>query len=377
MKFKLEKIKNAFITIEIRTKRPEEFLNLMWKRNIKINKIERKDINLLSIEIELRDYKKVREICKGIKAKIKIVDRRGSGFVFLRIANRISILIGGAAFIIVMYYLSTFIWGIDIQTERNIPPYNIREDLSSLGIRPGINKKNINVYDIERKLIDKNNDIMWARVRIYGSHLKVKVAERQEPPDVTKKDNFTSIVAKKDGYIVRIYSKSGTAMVKPGDVVKKGQVLIKGEQGAEGSVYTVPAKGDVIAKTYTEKIVDVSLIKHIKSRTGRSICSYYIKIGNNKFYLKKSTNKFKKYDKIVEGNPLFGKETYYEVNDKVQHLDKDKTINKAVDDMYKKMCEGFDKNIKVLDRIVNTSVKGDLCTVRLLIVTEEDIGEGQ
>ncbi|WP_234121426.1 sporulation protein YqfD [Clostridium hydrogenum] len=377
MKIKFEKIKNAFITIEIRTKKPEEFLNLIYNRGIKLNKVQRLDINLLQIGVELKDYKKVKEISEKTRAKIKITGRKGIGFILIKLRNRISILIGGIIFIFLTYYLSTFIWGIDIKTQKNIPPYNIRAELNTLGIKPGISKKSINVYDLEKKLIEKNNDIMWVRVRIYGSHLKINVAERQEPPQIVKNDNAGDVVAKQDGYILRIYTRSGTAVVKAGDVVKKGQVLIKGQQGNEGNVYNVHADGDVIAETFNERIVDVSLTKHVRKRTGKKIENYYLDIGNKKFYLKKSENKFKKYDKIVSGNFFIKKEVYYEVLDTIEKLNKQKLIDNTTSDMYKKLCSEFDKSVKIKNKVVDTNIKGDICTIRILVTTEENISQKQ
>lgn len=377
MKIKFEKIKNAFITIEIRTKKPEEFLNFIYNRGIKLNKVQRLDINLLQIVVELKDYKKVKEISEKTRAKIKIIGRKGIGFILIKLRNRISILIGGIIFIFLTYYLSTFIWGIDIKTQKNIPPYNIRAELNTLGIKPGISKKSINVYDLEKKLIEKNNDIMWVRVRIYGSHLKINVAERQEPPQIVRNDNAGDVVAKQDGYILRIYTRSGTAVVKAGDVVKKGQVLIKGQQGNEENVYNVHADGDVIAETFNERIIDVSLTKHVRKRTGKKIENYYLDIGNKKFYLKKSENKFKKYDKIVSGNLFVKKEVYYEVLDTIQKLNKQKLIDNTTDDMYKKLCSEFDKSVKIKNKVVDTNIKGDICTIRILVTTEENISQKQ
>ncbi|MFL0251182.1 sporulation protein YqfD [Clostridium neuense] len=377
MKIKFEKTKNAYITVEVRTKKIEEFLNLLWKNKIKLIEVHRIDMNLIRIEVELRDYRKIKELASKTKSRIKIIKTRGIGFFLIKLKNRFSLVIGVAAFIFLIHYLASFIWGIDISTERNVPPYNIRMQLYNLGIRPGINKSSLNVYDIEKKLALRNNDIMWARVRIYGSHLKVNIAERQEPPQIVNDTNPCDIVAGKDGYVLRVYTKSGTAAVKTGDVVKKGQVLIKGEQGKEGSTYSVHAEGSVIAQVSYEKSVDVSLSKHVRVRTGREMENYYIKIGNKKIYLKKSANKFKKYDRIIDDNFFFKKETYYEVKDKLEKQNKEKLVNSEADEMYKKITSKFDKNIKIINKSVDTTTSGDLCTIRILVVTEENIGAVQ
>ena len=53
-------------------------------------------------------------------------------------------------FLCIIYYLSTYIWAIEVDVQKNIPPFEIRKQLNSIGIKPGITKNTINVYGLER-----------------------------------------------------------------------------------------------------------------------------------------------------------------------------------------------------------------------------------
>ncbi len=57
-----------------------------------------------------------------------------------------------------------------------------------------------------------------------------------------------------DGEIKRIYTTSGTAVVKEGDVVKKGDILIIPQQGIEGGEYEVDAEGEVTAILFMKRL---------------------------------------------------------------------------------------------------------------------------
>ncbi|KHD35162.1 hypothetical protein NL50_14795 [Clostridium acetobutylicum] len=375
MKLKFESFKNTYVVVEVRTASIEKFINLLWRNKIEVMSMVRVNANLIRFKVALKNYRKTVKLVKAVKGKIKVIERHGTGFLFFRIRNRLSILVGIAAFIACVFYLSTFIWQIDIVTEKNIAPYDVRQDLREIGVQPGIKKSSLDVYKIEEKLMQKNNNIMWARVRVYGSKLKVKIVERQEIPDVKPNNEARDVLAKKSGQILRVYTTSGTAIVKAGDVVKKGQVLIKGEAGQDDKVYKVHADGSIIAKTFNENIAKVMLTTHIRKRTGKKVQNYYVRIGNKKFYLKKSENKFNKYDKIVDDKCFGGRETYYEVDDKVVKKDKDAIVKETANKMYDKMKENYDMNIKVLDKIVDSNVEGNICTVRLVVVCEEDIAD--
>lgn len=374
-KFNFKEYKNGTITVRLQSKEIEKIINIMWTHGIVIANIKRKSINVITFDISFDNYYKVKELSTRTKSKIKIINRRGIMFLKIKLKNRIAMVLGIFVFIGIISYLSNYIWGIDISTEKNIAPYEIREELKNIGITPGINKKNINVYDIEEKLKTNNSNIMWLRVRIQGSKLKVIATERQAPPEVTNDDSPCNIVAKKDGQIVRIYTKAGTAVVQPGDIVRKGQLIVKGEQGNEGNTYSVHASGNVIAKIYYEETREVPLAKMEKNRTGNKITNYYISILGKKFYLKNSLNKFDKYDKIENNNNFIKEEIYYEVEEKNIKLDPKVVVNDTGNSIYQNLIMNFDKSVNVIDKVVENSIEGNMCKVRVLVTTEENIAE--
>lgn len=374
-KFKFRKYDTGTITIQLQSKNIERIINVFWSHGIIISNIKKNTINVITFDISFQDYYKVKELADRTKSRLKIINRSGAVFLKMRLKKRISMVIGVILFIGIISYLSNYIWGIDIITEKNIAPYEIRQELRNIGIVPGTNKKSIDVYDIEDKLKTNNDNIMWVRVRIEGSKLKVTATERQAPPEVVSDDSPCNLVAKKDGQIVRVYTKAGTSVVNPGDIVRKGQLIVKGEQGNEGSAYQVHASGSVIARIYYEETREVPLTRNEKSRTGNKITNYYISVFGKKFYLKNSLNKFAKYDKIEENNNFIKKEIYYETKEKTIDENPDTVVSKTADSIYKNILMNFDKSVNVTDKVIENSIEGDRCKVRVLVTTEEDIAE--
>lgn len=110
------------------------------------------------------------------------------------------------------------------------------------GVGIGCNLARINVDKLENSLA---NDIgaMYAVVTKSGSVLYVNVlAKKQiEPPiDMTKRRD---IVATRDGVVTSVLCEQGTSLVKVGDVVKQGDVLIEGRRiyndGTSDDVYAL------------------------------------------------------------------------------------------------------------------------------------------
>ncbi|WML35615.1 sporulation protein YqfD [Clostridium sp. OS1-26] len=371
-KFSFKKYKNGIITIEIQSLIPEKFVNLMWKNGVYIKNLRKENITTMIMDVNLRDYDKIEEIAKKTKTKIKIIKRRGFAFFLIKIKRRIALVLGIILFMGILYYLSTFVWNIEISVDHNLSPYEIRQQLSSFGIKPGINKKNINVYDIEEKLIKNNENIMWVRARVEGAKLKISAAERQSPPNIIAESSPCNLVARKDGEVIRVYTKAGTTVVKKGDMIRKGQVLVKGEQGKEGTAYQVHAVGDVICRTFYEEIKQVKIDTVKRERTGNKIENIYLNIKGKNIYLKKSVNKFNKYDRIEDNKLFIKKETYYEIKETTVHGDAKKIVDNTANELYSKICANVDKSVKIIDKIVNYEA-GDTYVVRVLVVAEENV----
>lgn len=117
-KINLEKFRKSNITLEIQSLIPEKIINLAWQSGIEIKNIERKNITTLKLTINLKDYKKLEKIAKKTQCKFKIVERTGIGFLILKLRRRRALILGCILFAIIIYYLSTYIWRIDIITEK-------------------------------------------------------------------------------------------------------------------------------------------------------------------------------------------------------------------------------------------------------------------
>ena len=355
--------------MEVQSLMPEKFINLLWKNGIIAKNIKKINISTVVLEVNLSDYGEIGKLAKRTDSKIKIIGRSGISFFIIKLRSRFALLLGAILFVSIIYYLSTFVWNIEINTENYISPYELRQQIKGFGITPGLRKKNIDVYDIENKITRSNDEIMWVRARIDGVKLKVDVIERQSPPIIISNQTPCDLIATKDGQVVRIFTTEGTAIVENGNMIQKGDILVKGEQGKEGSVYPVHAEGKVIAKTFYEEIKEVPLYDKSKSNTGNSISSIYIKLGNKKIYLKNTIIPYGNYDKIENNNKFIKKEIYNEVEEKNIPVDPAK-ITEAI---YFNILKNLDQSVKIIDKIYDVKKEKDKYLIKVLVVAEENI----
>ncbi|MBU3142429.1 sporulation protein YqfD [Clostridium sp. CF012] len=365
----LRKYKKGIITMEIESFMPEKFINLLWENGIVAKNIRKINITTLVLQVKLSDYVEISKVAKKTNTKIVIIGRNGLSFFLMKIRSRYALLLGVILFACIIYYLSTFVWNIQITTERYISPYELRNQIKGFGVTQGIKKKNIDVYDIENKILRSNDEIMWVKARIEGVKLKVDVIERQSPPIIIVDETPRNLIANKDGIVVRVFTTEGTAVVKNGDPIQKGELLVRGEQGKEGSVYAVRAEGEVIAKTFYEEIKDVPLYNASRIKTGNSISNLYIKLANKKIYLKNSLIPYGNYDKIESNNKVIYKEIYYEVQEKNILVDPIKVTK----EIYSNILRNLDKSVKIIDKIEDVKKEKDKYSIRVVVVAEENV----
>jgi similar to stage IV sporulation protein len=364
-----KRYKKGIITMEIQSLMPEKFINLLWKNSINVKNIKKVNITTVVLEVKLSDYGEVNKLAKKVDTRIKIIGRQGLSFFLLKVRSRFALLLGVVLFGSLIYYLSSFVWNIEINTEHYISPYELRRQIAGFGITPGLRKKNIDVYDIESKLTRNNDEIMWVRARIEGVKLKIDIIERQSPPIIISNQTPCNLVASKDGIIVRTFTSEGTAIVGNGDMIQKGELLVKGEQGKEGSVYPVHAKGDVIAKTFYEEIKEVPLYNMSRVKTGNSIKNLYVKFKHKKIYLKNSLIPYSNYDIIEDNSKFINKEDYYEIQEKNIPVDS----AKVAEEIYSNILKNLDKTVKVIDKIIDIKKENDKYLIKVLVVAEENI----
>jgi similar to stage IV sporulation protein len=369
----LNSLKSGEITIEVNALKPEKILNALWDKEIYTCNIIRIDLTTIRFKIYFGDYKETEAIVKKYKGKVRVVKTSGLIVLLMKMKRKVSLVIGAGAFFAVIYILSTYIWAIDIQTEKNLSPFEVRQQLSSIGIKPGLSKSQVNVYELEKKMEDLNDQIMWIRIRIEGSTLKLVIKEKVNPPS-TEKTLFNQVVAKMDGEVKRVYTNSGNAAVVPGDIVKKGDELILPIQGREGFEKEVKPSGTVIANTFYEKFMEVQISGEKLERTGRKSSEIYLSFFGKKIYLKKNIKEFDYYDKIEEKNGVFNTTTYFEKKGKDVNLDKDSEVKKSTEKLEDSLKKTLSNEAKIIDRKVTVDdIENGKILIKIIFTVEQDI----
>lgn len=218
----------GYLYVEIEGYYIEEFINLCLKNKIKIWNIKKENQTKIYLNIAKKDFKKIRKICRKTNCRVKIKRKNGFPFIFYKYKKRKIFMLFLLLIAIMIYISSKYIWNIQIDIENNDNLENIEKDLEDLGLKRGRLKKDIEVNQIIREIQLKRDDISWMGIEILGTNAIVKIVKMEEEPKIIDSSEHCNIVASKAGVITKIIAQDGTALVKPGDFVQKGDILIAG-----------------------------------------------------------------------------------------------------------------------------------------------------
>ena len=288
----------------------ERFINLCLYEKVEIWDIERVNDGVIYVKIYPYSYEKVNDIATKTKCKLEIIEKNGVPFVIKRYRHRKIFAILTAAVVTAITITNLFVWQVDIIGEFSIPIEEIKELLNEENIKVGVLKKDIDIDVCKLNISLKRDDIAWLGISIKGTKVTVEIVEKTLAEEDKYQGTVGNIISDKEGIVEKIYVAEGTAMVKKGEIVDKGSLLISGLVNSELSESRyVRASGEVTLRTtYIEK-TKIPFEKDLVTKTGQVKKYYKLKINNYVINLGNKVTNFEKYDTISQEKvfSLFGK----------------------------------------------------------------------
>lgn len=203
------------------------FVNLCRNNGIELRHLIRKE-NAIQMEIDAKNFKKLRPLVRKTHVKIHILNRQGPAFFFYRHRRRWWFLLGAAACAGIIYVMSLFVWQIDIDGNSKYTDALILQALAQMDVKAGCRKSEIDLPGIEEELRIMYNEITWVSASITGTKLQIELREGNLKTSEVSESGPADLVADEDAVITNLVVRQGTEAVHYGDEVKKGDVLIEG-----------------------------------------------------------------------------------------------------------------------------------------------------
>ena len=375
----------GYVSIEVEGYFIERFINICNSKKIFLWNMKRKHSTIIRVNIGIRDFKKIKEIAKKTKCRVKIQKKRGIPFILHKYKKRKIFAIFFILLIIAVITLSNFVWNIEVIGNNKISAEEIIKDLADDNFKVGTSKTNLNTKNIIDKIRLKRSDLAWIGIEIKGTNAIVKIVEADLKPDIIKEEEYCNIVATKDAMIVKINAQNGTAVVKEGDIVTKGTVLIQGWlEGQFTGIRYVHANGEVQAKVWYSQKASVPLKQTKKIKTGKEENKYSVKINNFEINLPKGVPKFQNYDTIEKSKKLKLFSDFYlpiEIHQKTYREYEEQEITYSIEEAKELGIAQADESLKeqiegkqVTNKKINAEQIGANIEVEVIYEVLESIG---
>jgi len=265
----------GYVIIDVFDGFPERFVNLLSSSNINTWGIARTKDKKIRLRIRCSHLKKIRHFAFVTKVKVKIVKKCGFPFLIYRYRKRYGIVVGAVLFLILLFLPTFFVWDIEVTGVDATTAQMIEQTIYDDGIKIGAPTFSLDRRTAQLHILKEHKDIVWTKISINGSRVTVATATATQQPPMIDKDKACNIVALKDGLITSIDVLEGTKIVKKGDTVLKGELLVSGIVDAKNDgVKYVHSLAQIKADTLTVISAQMPLSYTTQIATGNKYNRY-------------------------------------------------------------------------------------------------------
>lgn len=290
------------VDIEAKSPYPERFVNICAKGGIGLWNCRRESADTIRASMRIDDFCKLRHLAKKAFCKVHIIKKHGMPLLWWKLRGRVVLLCGALLLCGLLIAASMFVWDVQITGVQTIDPAELTELLRSVGVRPGAYIGNIDESDVQNSMLLADDRLKWIAVNIRGSRAYVAIREQEPQPKIIDLNTPTDVIAARTGIITSMEVTMGTAKVKVGQTVLKGDLLVSGTvTDANGIVRNVHAAANVRGRIWYTLDGVLPLTRYRKDYTGREIVRHTVAFGKRmvKIYYNSSIS-YDNYDKIIK-----------------------------------------------------------------------------
>lgn len=247
----------------------ERLVRQAGEQGIAMSGLRRSGPRKLSGMVPEDDLPRLSELAQTGGWRFEAGRRRGAGKWLDTLKRRWTLAVGGVLAAAALAMASQLIWRVEI-INPGVYEADLRNYLEVLEVRPLRWKRSVDPGAIRDSLEWRYPEVAWIECGFRGMTLTVTVVEGVASGEALTHLGSGDVVAVRDGVIENVVTLAGTAQVKPGDIVRKGQVLIRGEERTSDDLLRpVSARGKVMARVWDGSSVRMSTLERETVYSGR------------------------------------------------------------------------------------------------------------
>ena len=303
--------------------------------------------------------------------------------------------VGVVCFFVILFVMSRFIWNISLEGNYRFTDDMLLHYLNTMQVHYGSPKHQIDCDLMEESIRSQYPEILWVSARISGTRLLIKVKENEVIGSIPlKEESPRDLIAEKGGTVTEILVRQGRCMVKKGDLVEAGTLLVSGRipilNDAEEEIGCRYVRADadirlrtsqsfqesiprlITEKAYTDKVRNGVRLRIFRFDLvcllpGRSDTLWEITEESHQIVLLGDFYLPVWWSRITARE--YGTYQRMRRQDEVNAL-KEQINDTKIQNLMQKGVQIIENNVKILDKITHWVIQGDF-------ILEEPVGVGQ
>lgn len=219
--------------------------------------------------------------CARFNLPAETLSRRGRSAVIAYMRRRVTLPVGLMLCLALCWLFLGRIWLVDaVLTGENAALGDIaalRDAVEAEGVRPGMGR-DIDLSLLGQRLQAKSDAYSYVGARLRGVRLLIEAVPETPSPRVYDVAAARDLVSNRDGIVLSAVAQSGELCVQPGDAVRRGQLLIRGEElSGKEETQAIAALGEVRVRTWYTGEAALPLSATRTVYTGKSSASSRLK----------------------------------------------------------------------------------------------------
>lgn len=217
-----------------------------------------------------RSAEYLRARCAGGE-EVAFSELLGLPAVALRFLPRLGLILGGICGAVLIFLSSTLIWRVECVGNERVSYAEIVDLLAQNGVFVGARIDRLEPSVVETSVLLSSDRLSWISLTFDGTVARVQVIEAVIPPgkEVLRPAN---LVAECDGQIEYLELYRGESVVRSGQAVRRGELLVSGISDSPTLGYRFTrAAGRVMARVEEEITVEVPFRSEEKVKTREQV----------------------------------------------------------------------------------------------------------
>lgn len=227
-------------------------------------------------EISEKDETAFKNICKKYHKHYEVLSKNNLVNLLKRARFYFGFIVSFCLIFAFVFSFNLYVFEVNLTIAENktFDLTKVENLLKENGIVDGMKKKDLEISSLQKLIISSNENISGCSIKEIGGRLEIEIQPAVMKESVSNENIYSNF----DAVITSVEIFSGKSTLKPGDLVRKGDLLIENDNGASGKIigkvyysdYLIYNENQVV-KDFTGRIVEKTRFEVVNKMLSKSI----------------------------------------------------------------------------------------------------------